>query len=90
MVTINYKADYLKQELEWVEQRLEALDEIEQRLMKMRELAEYARDNDIGYVEAQEINGRLQAMQEEIKELDDRSKVFRLEGQLPELAYQKH
>jgi len=90
MVTINYKADYLKQKLEWVEQRLEALDEIEQRLMKMRELAEYARDNDIGYVEAQEINGRLQAMQEEVKELDDRSRVFRLEGRSPELVYQKH
>ncbi len=67
MVTINNE-DYLKQKLEWVEQRMEALDEIETRLREMRELAEYARDNDIDSAEAQELNERLQAMLEEIPE----------------------
>ncbi len=39
---INYKADYLKQKLKWVEQRIGALDEIKERLRKMGELAQYA------------------------------------------------
>ncbi len=76
MITINSNKDYLKQKLEWVEQRMETLDEIEAKLREMRELAEYARDNDIGSAEAQEINDKLRAMQEEVKELDERSKVF--------------
>ncbi len=76
MITIDYNKDYPKQKLAWVEQRMEALDEIEAKLREMRELTEYARDNDIGSAEAQEINDKLRAMQEEVKELDERSKVF--------------
>ncbi|MTI84021.1 MAG: hypothetical protein FH756_08950 [Firmicutes bacterium] len=81
MVTINSNADYLKQKLEWVEQRMEALDGIEDRLREMRELAEYARDNDIGSAETQEINDKLQAMQQEITELDDKTRVFWMDCQ---------
>jgi polyhydroxyalkanoate synthesis regulator phasin len=80
MVTINNE-DYLKQKLEWVEQRMEALDEIETRLREMRELAEYARDNDIDSAEAQELNERLQAMQQEVTELDEKTRVFWMDCQ---------
>ncbi len=81
MVTINSNADYLKQKLEWVEQRIKALDEIEVRLREMRELAEYTRDNDIDFTGAQKINDRLRVMQEEVTELDERSRVFWMDCQ---------
>lgn len=73
--------DYLRQQLEWVKYRMKALDEIEARLREMRKLAAYARDNDIGFAEAREINDRLQAMQEEVTELDEKSGVFWLDCQ---------
>ncbi|MTI86029.1 MAG: hypothetical protein FH756_19555 [Firmicutes bacterium] len=55
---------------------MEALDKIEARLREMRELAEYASDNDLGPAETQEINDKLQAMQKEVTELDDKTRVF--------------
>ncbi len=79
MVTINSNEDCLKQKLEWVKQRMQALDEIEARLREMRELAEYVRDNDISSAEAQELNDRLRAMQEEVTELDEKTRVFWLD-----------
>lgn len=81
MMIINSNADYLKQKLEWVEQRMETLDEIEARLREMRELAAYARDNNLGSAKAEEINDKLRAMQEEITELDERSRVFWMDCQ---------
>jgi DNA repair exonuclease SbcCD ATPase subunit len=81
MVIINSNEDYLRQKLEWVEQRMQTLDEIDARLREMRELAEYARDNDICSAEAQEINGKLQAMQQEVNELDDKTRVFWMDCQ---------
>ncbi len=49
--------DYLRQQLEWVVRRIEALDEIEVRLKKMRALAVYARDNNLNRVQVQEVKG---------------------------------
>ncbi len=60
---------------------MEALDEIEARLREMRELAAYARDNDIGPAEAEEINDKLRAMQQKVTELDERSRVFWMDCQ---------
>lgn len=81
MVIINSNEDYLRQKLEWVEQRMQALEEIEARLREMRELAEYVRDNDIGSAEAQELNDRLQAMQQKVTELDEKTREFWMDCQ---------
>ncbi|MTI86023.1 MAG: hypothetical protein FH756_19525 [Firmicutes bacterium] len=60
---------------------MEALDEIEARLGQMRELTEFARDNNIGSAEAEGLNDRLRAMQEEVKELDKKTRVFWMDHQ---------
>lgn len=68
--------DYLRQQLEWVVRRIEALDEIEVRLKKMRALAVYARDNNLNRVQVQEVNDKLRALQKKVTELDELSRVF--------------
>lgn len=67
--------DYLRQQLEWVKYRMEALDEIEAKLKEMRELAECARDNELSQAKRQEINNRLQKLKSEVNELDEKCRV---------------
>ncbi|AGL01677.1 hypothetical protein [Desulfoscipio gibsoniae] len=73
--------DYLRQQLEWVKYRAAALDEIEVKLREMKELAVFARDNELTPVEAREINAKLHELQREITELDEQSGVFWLDYQ---------
>lgn len=73
--------DYLRQQLEWVKYRMEALDEIEAKLKEMRELAERARGNDLTQAEAREVNARLQELEKEVKTLDAGSMVFWMDCQ---------
>ena len=37
--------EYLQQKLEWIQCRLGKLDQVESKLIEMRQLAEYARNN---------------------------------------------
>lgn len=76
MMIINSNEDYLKQKLEWVAQRMAALQEIEARLREMRSLAAYARDNYVNRDMAREFNTRLQVLQLEITALDEQTRVF--------------
>lgn len=78
---IDSKEHYLKQKLEWVEQRMEALNKIEAKLKEMRELAEHARGNDLTRAEAREVNARLQELEKEVKALDAGSRVFWMDSQ---------
>ncbi len=74
---IDSNEDYLKQKLEWVEQRMAALEEIGTKLQEMRSLATYARDN---YMEmAREFNARIHALQREISVLDEQTRVSRMD-----------
>ena len=74
---IDSNEDYLKQKLEWVEQRMAALEEIGTKLQEMRSLATYARDN---YMEmAREFNDRIYALQQEISVLDEQTRVSRMD-----------
>lgn len=74
---IDSNEDYLKQKLEWVEQRMAALEEIGAKLQEMRSLATYARDN---YMEmAREFNARIHALQREISVLDEQTRVSRMD-----------
>lgn len=67
--------------MEWVERRMVALDKIEAKLVEMRALAEYARDNSLSRVQTREINAKLQGLQQEMTKLDEQSKVFWLDCQ---------
>ncbi len=68
--------DYLRQQLEWVTQRIKALDEIDIMLIEMKALTVYARDHNLNRAELQEVNDKLSALQKIVNELDERSKVF--------------
>jgi len=76
---IDSNEDYLKQKLEWVEQRMAALEEIGAKLQEMRSLATYARDNYINLEMAREFNARIHALQREISVLDEQTRVFRMD-----------
>lgn len=75
------QSDYAEQKLEWVKYRIEMLDEIEGKLKKMRELAEYTRDNELTDSEKEEINARLHKLEKEVVDLDEKSKKFWLDNQ---------
>lgn len=76
---IDSNEDYLKQKLEWVEQRMAALEEIGAKLQEMRSLATYARDNYINLEMAREFNARIHALQREISVLDEQTRVSRMD-----------
>jgi len=81
MMSINPNEDYLKQKLEWVAQRMAALEEIEAKLQQMQSLATYARDNYINQDVAREFNTRLHILQHEITALDEQTRVFWMDCQ---------
>ncbi|MCF8009866.1 MAG: hypothetical protein K9L17_03510 [Clostridiales bacterium] len=71
----NYSEEYLWQKLEWTKQRMEALEQIEIKLHHMKELTSYARDNELSQAKKQEVNDRLHELQDEINELDEKTRV---------------
>jgi flagellin-like hook-associated protein FlgL len=73
--------NYLKQQLEWVKYRIKMLDVIEIKLKEMRELAEYASKHDLTADEKGAINDQLKTLQQQVNELDAKSKNFWLEHQ---------
>ena len=81
MIIINHNEEYLKQKLEWVTQRIAALEEIEAKLQEMYSLATYARDNHLCCEIAEKFNTRLQVLQWEIIALDEQTRVFWLDCQ---------
>lgn len=63
----------LEKELKRVKDRLEILDMIEERLFKMRKLAEKAVDNELDKSEIERINQEVKYLQEQIRLLDAES-----------------
>lgn len=58
-----------------------ALGEMEAKLLEMRSLAAYARDNYINRDVAQKLTTRLGVLQEEINMLDEQTRVFWMDCQ---------
>ena len=73
--------DYLRQQLEWVNTRMKALDRIAFKLTEMKKIAEYAKDNELASVEAQDLNTKLKMLQLEVIDLDKKSRVFWMDCQ---------
>lgn len=63
----------LEKELKRVKCRLEILDMIEERLFKMKSLAEKVVDNELGKSEIERINEEVKYLQEQIRLLDAES-----------------
>lgn len=73
--------NYLNQKLKWVKDRLEILDQIEDKLIEMRHLAEDAKDNKQSAKQIKVINTKLRKLQQEVNEIDRRGKSFCLDAQ---------
>ena len=73
--------NYLNQKLAWVTYRLDQLDQIEAKLVEMKQLAEQARDNKLSDKQIEASNTQLHQLQQEVIVLDEQSKVFWLEVQ---------
>lgn len=72
---------YLRLQLDWVRQRLEALDKIEQQLTEMREIAIMAQDVGLGQPARDALNTRMQVLQRSVQVLDEQSRTFWLDKQ---------
>jgi len=51
--------DYLQQKLEWIKYRFDKLDQIEAKLLEMRQLAEYGRDSTLSSQEIKALNEKI-------------------------------
>lgn len=72
---------YLTQKLEWVKYRLERLDMIDEKLLEMRQLAEYSRDNKLSSKQIKVSNAKMRKCQQEVSEMEEQSKTFLLDVQ---------
>ncbi len=72
---------YLRLQLEWVRQRLDALDKIEQRLTEMREMAIMAQETALDQATRGELSLRIQELQRSVQVLDEQSRTFWLDRQ---------
>ncbi|MBC2723564.1 hypothetical protein [Desulfosporosinus sp.] len=66
---------HLLERLKWAKYRLRILDEIEAKLEEMRAIAVHARDNDLDSQETDELNTKIRALEKEVNELDEKSKI---------------
>lgn len=60
----------LRRNLAWVQQRLEALDKIEVKLLEMKSLAELARDHKLDQVQINTLNLRIRLLKRQVNVLD--------------------
>ncbi|MTI69190.1 MAG: hypothetical protein FH751_02900 [Firmicutes bacterium] len=70
-----------KEKLKWVEDRIKALEEIEIKLTKMKELTEYVKNNELSKEEITKLNEEIDELSKEISTLDKDSKTFWLDNQ---------
>ena len=66
----------LKSELQWVKYRMRMLDIIEEKLVKMRNLAEVARVGNISAYETESINAEINNLAQQARALDEESRKF--------------
>lgn len=61
---------YLEEELERVKQRIELLNQIEEKLIRMRELAQTVVDHDLTQKEIKAISQEVKSLEEQVKRLN--------------------
>lgn len=66
---------YPLERLKWVKYRLRILDEIESKLEEMKAIAICARDNSLDSHITQELNIKIRALEKEVNELNDKSRI---------------
>ncbi|MDU4800954.1 MAG: hypothetical protein E6X81_08130 [Clostridium butyricum] len=66
----------LKVELQWVKYRIRMLDIIEEKLVKMRKMAEVVKEGDLSADEVEAINTEINNLAEQARALDEESRQF--------------
>ena len=72
---------YVIEKLIWVEKRLAVLDEIDEKLQAMKQIAGYARDNELSKREKIDLNIKINTLDSEVKILYQQDKNFWLDWQ---------
>lgn len=66
--------EQLEEELQWVKYRVSFLDIIESKLLKMKQIAEQAKDENLNQVEREKLNKQINILAMQVKALDEESK----------------
>ena len=66
----------LKSELQWVKYRMRMLDIIEEKLVKMRNMAERAKEGNLSIDEVESINAEINNLAQQARALDEESRKF--------------
>ena len=62
---------FLEQQLQWCKNQGRILEEIEMKLYKMKEIAQYALDHDLNLIEIEKLNGQLTELTNEVHFLEN-------------------
>ncbi|MDW7674559.1 MAG: hypothetical protein SCK28_08505 [Bacillota bacterium] len=65
-----------KQYLAWVNNRLQALEEIEEKLHQMRDLAEQVQQGNLNEQQLADVNHKFKLLEQEVKQLDQQSRNY--------------
>ncbi|QGU00420.1 hypothetical protein SYNTR_1826 [Candidatus Syntrophocurvum alkaliphilum] len=68
--------NYYKKLLDWVNNRLQVLDEIEEKLYQMKQLAEMVQEGNLSQQQIEDINKEFKKLESEVNELDEKSKNY--------------
>jgi len=72
---------YVIEKITCVEKRLVILDKIDEKLQAMKEMAEYARDNELSKGKKTDLNIKINTLDKEVKILYQQDKNFWLDWQ---------
>lgn len=64
------KKRFLEEQIEWCKKQNAILQEIEEKLYKMKELAEYSCNNEITPSETEKLNNQLNTLKQEVHSLE--------------------
>lgn len=64
----------LIEKLHWIQYRQKMLDIIEEKLLRMKELAYTAKEGNLASKELQEVNAKLKLLESQVRALDEESK----------------
>lgn len=60
----------LEQQLQWTEEQIRILDEMDGKLREMKKLAEYALEHKLSAIEIERLNGELKVLEDEYSSLE--------------------
>ena len=63
------RKEFLEQELQRTKERIGILDDIDEKLHKMKKIAEYAKEHELSEAEAERLNEEITALQQECAHL---------------------